>query len=242
MMSQQLVNGKKRQSQSQLTSFFKPPPGSLTKKARVETIVGGRILSYQCGYCGEHFSAQGIKNLELKHVANSDARDVTHQKRFGKVKVKNNGHKPVAMRDETIHSDDKDKGDDDEGPWQLMTRDGTIILDDDEEDKEDDKVMIVDEYGNTHEDVCPEADTNVAPDSSRAQNMVLAHCIEILDYFHSREKSGAVYPKSDTVKWVLGEARFNHPKYTRAALNKLLKAENDIRSAPGMPSICGGWL
>jgi hypothetical protein len=31
IMSQQLVNGKKRQSQSQLTSFFKPPPGGLMR-------------------------------------------------------------------------------------------------------------------------------------------------------------------------------------------------------------------
>jgi hypothetical protein len=31
IMSQQLVNGKKRQSQSQLTFFFKPPPGGLMR-------------------------------------------------------------------------------------------------------------------------------------------------------------------------------------------------------------------
>jgi hypothetical protein len=84
-----------------------------------------------------------------------------------------------------------------------------------EENESENFVMIVDENGNSHDDVCQESGSiAVINQSSRVTNLLNEHRIEILDYLHARKKDSE-FPKAATVKWVQSQAHFNRPKFDR---------------------------
>jgi hypothetical protein len=214
-MSAQLLAGTKKQQkelpQSTLDAHFTSKSGA-NKIARVESIHNGRVRSIQCGYCGNSFAPQGIAAHEAKHAIQDDKRNPTHAMRFGKVKVRAD----VSAKPPTAP---------DTGPTDSLLHPQVEVVDctmDDEdepmeleENESENFVMIVDENGNSHDDVCQESGSiAVINQSSRVTNLLNEHRIEILDYLHARKKDSE-FPKTATVKWVQSQAHFNRPKFDR---------------------------
>lgn len=222
-MSQQLSASNKRKKSTLISAFFKPLPGTVLKKPRVETVHAGRVKSVLCEYCGDCYSPQGIQSHVLWHESRGDVPDPSRSKpRYGKVKVVGEARGTKETEPDATTEEEEveieviectSESEDDE-----PTEENMIV---DEPTRE---TMIVDQFGNPHDKVAEESGTVLMRQSSTAQNLSIQERIEILDKYRELEEDDTIeYPKAATVKWVRSVHRLNRPKYCRKQLNRLIK-------------------
>jgi hypothetical protein len=221
-MSRQVVAAKKRKQEC-VTTFFKPKPGVTLKKPRVETVVQGRVKTYDCGFCGKSFSPQGIKAHELWHIGRGDMRGQAWPRPFGKVKVVGEPYSRAAS---------SSGANEDMIDVEVIDCTAETAVDNTSNAA---TVMIVDERGNHHECVAQESGSVTIQERPMAPaNMSIYHRIEILDYYQNSVQDDTVkFPKAATVKWVQSQPHFNRPKFSRQNLNMFIETEVMIRTSSG---------